>query len=142
MGSLSGVNRQAIIGMFDSQYTGAERRRFKRAKTESMVSFRVSSFPNGSIQAQAGISGLDLDGVMMADDNLPRATLITSRFSLFSDSPLNKERNRLIWSKGETRYSKKINEREYRFGVMFSNIANEDKLFIANLVKWESIRGK
>jgi len=132
----------------DDQYAGQEKRRFKRVSGGPIVSFRISSFPNDFAQDLAEIRGLDLDGVLIdiseggmgfiTDRDIPRRALIESRFSLFSDSPLNKEHSHFILSKGEIQYNKKIKARECRVGVMFSNLSDEDRLFITNHVKWGS----
>jgi c-di-GMP-binding flagellar brake protein YcgR len=127
----------------DEKYSGQERRRFKRAEVNFIVFYKVKSpltihmrFGDTEINALA----LDVSEGGMAvltDYDLPALSIVTVRFIMLDDNAPNVEsRTRSIEVKGEVRYNFFIEEeREYRLGIQFIGLSDEDRNFIANFVK-------
>ena len=130
----------------ENKDTGKEKRKFKRLVIKPFVKLVVNSVPNG----QADIIGLSSEGVMLdiseggmavlLNNKIPASSLISAEFTLSYSSPLAKESYRKINVSGEVRYCTAINAREYRAGVSFNKISDQDKSFIVQFIDWERHR--
>ncbi len=124
------------------QYSGIEKRKFKRVPASFIVFYRVN-FPldirmivrNREVQALA----VDVsEGGLGAytDFDIPGASIITENFILTNEGIFNSiERSRLISVQGEVRYNFFVEQKKsYRFGMQFRGLSAEDKRFVVGFV--------
>ena len=132
--------------MVGKKDTGEDRRKFQRLVIKPIVKLVVNSAPEGGTD----IVGLSSEGVMLdiseggiavlLNNKIPASALVSADFTLSYTSPLTKDSHRRISAYGEVRYCKALSAREYRVGVAFKKISDDDKSFIAQFVNWERVR--
>lgn len=122
-------------------YTGPEKRRFKRAKRDLIVFYKVvSPLEIDALVGHREAHGIMIDlcerGVsMLIKHNIPSPSLLSMRFILVNEKAINEEqRVRPMQVDGEVRYNI-LWEGVHRLGISFTEISEEDQRAIADFVK-------
>jgi c-di-GMP-binding flagellar brake protein YcgR len=124
-------------------YSGQERRRFKRVEVNFTVLYRVN-FPL-EVRMRIGdreINALALDiseggmAVLISED-IPLSSIATVKFIMLNENTISTEnRTKSIVVQGEVRYHFWMEkEKEYRLGIKFTGLSEDDRNFITNFVK-------
>ena len=129
----------------NKEYTGEERRKFKRVKASCIVMYRVSSPLSVRIMVgEREVNAIMLDiseggAAILTNYNIPASTLLEERFILFNDKAIGDDnRLRSIETRGEARYSFLNQERCYRLGICFTDLSQNNRSFITNFVNQSS----
>jgi len=131
----------------EEKYTGAERREHARLD----VSFIVVCKINAPIEVNMLVGGKEVHAIMsnlseggmalLANYDLPISTVVRAQFILVNDETEDEERRiRSVQVGGEVRYNRKIQEKEFRLGVRFTDISDEDRHFIREFIKMATRR--
>ena len=127
----------------NNNYSGMERRKFKRVEASFTVFYTVNSpidvrmsFGDREVDALA----LDISEGGMAiltDFDIPALAIIAIRFTMLDYKAVSAEnRTRSIVVQGEVRYNIFMaKEKAYRLGIKFIGLSADDRNFIANFVK-------
>ena len=124
-------------------YSGQERRRFKRIEVDFTVFYRVYS--PLAVRMRIGdreINALALDiseggMAVLTSEGAPLSSIATVKFIMLDENTISTEsRTRSIVVQGEVRYNFWMEkEKEYRLGIKFTGLSDDDRNFIANFVK-------
>jgi c-di-GMP-binding flagellar brake protein YcgR len=126
----------------DKHYAGDERRKFRRQGASFTVFYRVNSpsavrIKIGEREIIALASDISEGGMAIATDcEIPAISIITIKFVMLNDLAFDSgNRSRSITVEGEVRHNKVDREgREYKIGVNFIGLSEEDRRFIKNFV--------
>ncbi len=124
------------------KYLGPERRKFKRVNVNFTLIYRVGA----SLSAQIAIEGnTDIDALMLdlsqvglaflTNYSIPQETNIMLKFTLINFSSNIEGSTVKLDVVGKVVSNIKIKEREYRIGINFIQITQEDKDAIAEFVR-------
>ena len=127
-------------------YGGPERRKNKRLVVNFIVSYKIHApFRLRALAGSDDIYARMFDicengmGISTVYD-IPTSAVILLKMCLIDLHALrSRDRARSIDIRGETRYNILCEDYEYRVGILFTEIAEQDRLAIANFVKWQSI---
>lgn len=132
------MNNEHVKG---SSYIGPERRRFKRAKRDFIVFYKVVS----PLEIDALVGHREAHGIMidlcergasiLIKHNIPSTSLLSMRFILVNEKAINEEqRVRPMQVDGEVRYNI-LWEGVHRLGISFTETSEEDRRAIADFAK-------
>ncbi len=123
-------------------FSGAERRRFKRATGSFSVTYTIKS--PFEVRVQFGLRDLDTiardigaGGIgLLAHDQIPQGTLVDLKFTLFNNASIGDENNYCKFDlRGEVRYSAPIEEESYHMGIRFISISPDQRSFIEKYIR-------
>ena len=126
----------------NNQYSGEEKRKFKRVKVRFTVIFEVNA--PLSVRMDFGykeVSAIALDlsegGIaVLANRDIPKSTKVTIKFIVLDEAAIrNEEGGKSIEVQGEVRYCFLMEEMAYRVGICFINLSGEDQIFIADFIR-------
>ena len=129
----------------DNEYLARERRKFKRVKASFIVTYEIDKPLKLRMlieEREANAVMLDLsEGGMsiVTEYKIPALTILLIKFTLINLSANDNNRIRTMEMTGEVSYNILAEEREYRMGICFTHIDEEDKCMIANFVKMAEI---
>jgi c-di-GMP-binding flagellar brake protein YcgR len=124
-------------------YSGQERRRFKRVEVNFTVLYKV----NSPLEVRMRIGDTDINALaldiseggmaILIDYDVPASSIATVKFIMLNENTISTEsRTRSIIVQGEVRYNFWMEKkREYRLGIKFTGLSDDDRNFIANFVK-------
>lgn len=124
-------------------YSGRERRQFKRVRVTFIVIYRVDAPVSvrmmvGNKEVHAIMQDLSEGGIaLLTSQRIPVSSALSIEFILFNDTAVSDEdRVRPMYMDGEVRYCLVEKEKEtYRLGIRFSNLVEADRNAIADFVK-------
>ena len=122
-------------------YDGAERRKFKRLKANFIVIYRVDKplevvMVVGTREITALMLDMSEGGMaILTGYNIPMQTIIYLKFTLINPYVFTDDRIRTMEITGEVRYNARLENNEYRLGIYFMRISDEDKAAIVSFVK-------
>jgi c-di-GMP-binding flagellar brake protein YcgR len=124
-------------------YSGQERRGFKRVEVNFTVLYKVNSPLEVRMRiGDTEINALALDiseggMAILIDYDVPASSIATVKFIMLNENTISTEsRTKSIVVQGEVRYNFWMEkEREYRLGIKFTGLSDDDRNFIANFVK-------
>ncbi len=128
----------------DNEYSGAEKRQFRRARVSLTVVYRANEplsvrMLTADKEIQATMVDLSEGGMaILTNYSVPESTVLAMRFTLFK---VNKEEVSFygpVSITGEVRYSTMIDKDFYRVGICFTEIDERDRREIADFVKMAS----
>ena len=123
-----------------NQFSGIEKRKFKRVAVNFIVFYKVNSplrvrikIGNREIEALA----VDISEGGMAvytDREIPPVAVVNVKFIMIDDYAISpQDHTRSILVRGEVRYNIFIEEQKtFRFGMQFVDLPVDDRLFISN----------
>lgn len=125
-----------------NQFSGIEKRKFKRIAVNFIVFYKVN-FPlrvrikigNREVEALA----VDISEGGMAvytDREIPPVSVVNVKFIMMNDYAISpQDHTRSILVRGQVRYNILIEEKKtFRFGMQFMDLPVDDRLFISNFV--------
>lgn len=126
----------------EKAYGGAERRRFTRLPVSFTVFYRVNAPAVIRIRIRdreviALASDISEGGMAIVTDcEIPVVSLITVKFVMLNDRAFDPgKQSQSITVEGEVRYNSVERQgREYRMGLNFLDLSEEDRRFICNFV--------
>ena len=128
----------------DNEYSGLEKRQFKRARVSLTVVYRANEpislrMLTSEKDIQATMVDLSEGGMaILANYSMPVSTVLLIRFTLFR---VNKEDVSFygpVSITGEVRYNTMIDKDLYRIGICFTKIEEKDRCEITDFVKMVS----
>ncbi len=125
----------------NDEYSGSERRRFKRVRVSLTVFYRVNEpltvrMMTKDREIKATIVDLSEGGMaVLTDYALPEATVLFIRFTLFKVDKEDVTFYGPVEITGEVRYNNLVDRDVYRLGISFTKITEQDKMEITNFVK-------
>jgi len=124
----------------DSQYP-PERRKGARIKTCFTVAFTLSK----NVEMKMQVKDKEVSAIMMdlsqygmailTSENIPPATKLFMQFTLINEFESKSNQTRVIEIEGEVKNSTSLEEKNYRVGIVFSNLSDEDSYIIGNFVR-------
>ncbi len=119
-----------------------ERRQHRRVPDSFLVAYRLLSTraaavrldnnERDAIALDLSEGGLGLDAV----DEIPVGAEITLRFKILNElSSTERDKRREFTLKAESRYCRLTQQNNYRVGLLFKDISEQDREFIATYVK-------
>jgi len=123
------------------EFSGRDRRKFKRLKVDFTVIYRVDRpitirMLVGDREIEALMLDLSEGGMsILTRYNIPTATILAMRFTFIDLTAYKESRSRRIDIIGDVRYNKLANKKEHRLGICFTQINDQDRLAIADFVK-------
>jgi c-di-GMP-binding flagellar brake protein YcgR len=131
----------------EAQGSGAERREFKRLSDSFLVMYRVKSpfevrIKFGERELDAVASDISEGGLgLTATHEIPTATMLQLKFSIYNDFSLNKEDNyRAFDLEGNVRYCRVIQGASYQIGIRFVSASPSDRQFIVHYIETNALR--
>ena len=127
--------------MADNEYSGEEKRKFKRARVRLTVVYRTNQplsmrLLTADKEVQATIIDLSEGGMaILTNYAVPASTVLLMRFTLFRGDKEDVSFYGPVAITGEVRYSTVVDKDLYRLGISFTEIAEEDKRQITEFVK-------
>ncbi|KPK97533.1 MAG: hypothetical protein AMJ95_08685 [Omnitrophica WOR_2 bacterium SM23_72] len=126
----------------EKAYGGAERRRFTRLPVSFTVFYRVNApavirIKVGDKEIIALASDISEGGMAIVTDcEIPIVSVITVKFVMLNDKAFDSsKKSQSVTVMGEVRYNIVEKQgREYRIGVRFLDLCEEDRRFICNFV--------
>jgi len=127
----------------NNEYSGKERRKFKRLNVDFTVFYRV----NSPLLVRMRLGDKDIDALavdiseggiaVLTDYDVPALSIVTARFTMLDENAISAEsRTRSIVVQGEVRYNILLEkEKEYRLGIEFIGLSDDDRNFIANFIR-------
>ncbi len=123
-------------------YGGAERRRFTRLPVSFTIFYRVNApavirIRIGDREVIALASDISEGGMAIVTDcEIPTVSIITVKFIMLNKKVFDSSRqSQSIIVRGEVRYNTVEREgKQYRMGVNFLDLSEEDRRFICNFV--------
>lgn len=122
-------------------HKNTEKRKSKRLKAEFIVTYKIDK----PVEVHMWISDREVDALMLdlsesgmailTNYDIPASTTLVIKFTLINLYADKDERVTSIKILGEVRYNVLSKESEYRLGISFTQIANEDKHAIAKFIK-------
>ena len=132
----------------DFEYNGPERREFRRLQVNFIATYRVDK----PWQVLTKVGAKEFDAIMLdlgeggagilTHNEIPVATTLSIKFTLSNPYTFRDRQTRPISVIGDVCYVKLLKKSERRLGVNFTNIAKDDRIAIANLVKMVPYRTK
>ncbi|MGD9015572.1 MAG: PilZ domain-containing protein [Candidatus Omnitrophota bacterium] len=125
----------------DNTYKGPERRKSPRVKVDFFVVYKVDRPTESNMwidDKEVKARMIDLSEIGMAiltNCDIPALTILSLKFTLMNLYTDKVERVKTIEIIGEVRYNKLLAKDEYRLGISFVQIAEEDKQAIAEFKK-------
>jgi c-di-GMP-binding flagellar brake protein YcgR len=129
--------------MTDASNTpGKERREHKRVRDTFIVTYKL----NVPLPVSLTASGDEYAGVAMdiseggmavdVDREIPPGTVVQLRFEMENAAAKDPQmRRRLFRLEGQTRHCSTRTHKYFRLGVLFSNLTEEERVFIAAYIK-------
>lgn len=127
--------------MVDAQYSGEEKRRFRRARVSMTVVYRANQPLSARMltadkEVQATIVDLSEGGMaILTNYAVQTDTVLLMRFTLFRVEKEDVSFYGPVSITGEVRYNTMIDNDLYRVGISFTEISQEDKRQISDFVK-------
>ena len=124
-----------------SEYAVVDKRAYKRVQTNFLVVYKVREpwqviIAVGNREIIAIMSDLGEGGMaILTNYDIPPATVILSRFTLVNSYITGNNRVRTMETIGDVVYNVPLEKGEHRLGVSFTQIANEDRSAIGDLVR-------
>jgi len=127
----------------ENEYIGPERRRFRRVRMNVMVIYKTQEpltvhMMVGDKEVPARMLDLSEAGMAIATDyNIPNETILLIEFILINVDAIEKKTRRINII-GEVRNNTLIETKghqNYRLGIYFTQISDEDRIVIANFIK-------
>lgn len=126
----------------EQSYNGPERRKFKRVKVNFTLIYRAG-LPlstriaiDGNNAIDALMLDLSQEGMaFLTNSNISIGTQVMLRFTLIDFSVNNDERVNNMDMTAKVVSNAKVSAGEYRLGIQFTQISNEDENVIAEFVK-------
>ena len=125
----------------DSAYQGPERRKFLRVEVEFFVTYKVDR----PVEIHAWIGNKEINALMLdlseagmaivTNYDIAVSTVLSLKFTLINLYADQEKQVKLINMTGEIRNSTLTENEEYRLGVSFTEISEEDKSAITDFVK-------
>jgi c-di-GMP-binding flagellar brake protein YcgR len=121
-------------------YGGAERRRFKRVKVNLVVMYREDDSLDVRIKAdnqehQAAIIDISEEGMaVLSGVKIPVTTVLSVRFNLADNKKEGIDFYGAEDIKGKVVYSNPISKDNFRIGIQFYGLSNNDRNQIKNFV--------
>ena len=126
----------------DNRPDDAEKREFKRVK----VSFLVFYKPNQPLHVRMMVGDKEVHAIMydlseggmaiVTNYDIPTNTALSIRFILYNQAAFNNnQRVRPMDMEGEVRYNIPGEHGEFRLGIFFTSILEENKLAISSFVR-------
>jgi c-di-GMP-binding flagellar brake protein YcgR len=125
----------------DGEYSGVERRQFRRARVSLTVVCRINEplsvrMLTADKEIQATMVDLSENGMAILTNYLiPGSTVLLMRFTLFKVNKKDVSFYGPVSITGEVRYSARIDKDLYRVGVCFTKIEEQDRREIADFAK-------
>ena len=129
--------------MADKIY-GNEQRKFKRIKINLSVIFRLAKpaairLLVGNKEVRATMLDLSEGGLsVLTNYDIPESTALLIKFTLFKVENDDVSFYGPMDITGEVRYNMPLGGDEYRLGIYYKKIKNQDKVEIANFLKIKS----
>lgn len=123
------------------QYGGPDRRKFKRFKVNFMMNYSVRkpqevSMAIGNQEVEALMVDLSEEGMAISSIyDIPVGSILLINFIFIASHRKDENRVRKMMIEGEVVNRAAIDVEEYRLGIRFIRIKEEDKLAIAEFVK-------
>lgn len=122
------------------QYSGAERRRFRRVKVNLVVMYREDEPLDVRIRAghqehQATVIDISEEGIaVLADVNIPPMTILCVRFSLADNKKNGIDFYGAEDVKGKVLHTTPSDTDHFRIGIQFCDLSKNDRIQIRNFV--------
>jgi hypothetical protein len=124
-----------------------DRRQFKRAAHMSIVTYRLKSpfevtlqmgdWKHAAVALDVSQGGVGID----VGQEIPVGTQVLLRFEIVNEFLVaDREKQRKFELEGEVRYCESTNKKAYRVGIFFKKISAEDIEFIAGYVKDHALK--
>ena len=126
--------------MADKIYS-SEQRKFKRIKINLSVVFRLARpaairLLVGNKEVRATMLDLSEGGLsVLTNYDIPKGTALFIKFTLFKVDNEDVSFYGPMEITGEVRYNMPLGGNEYRLGIYYKKIKNQDKIEIANFLK-------
>ena len=126
--------------MADKIYSN-EQRKFKRIKINLSVVFRLAQpaairLLVGNKEVRATMLDLSEGGLsVLTNYDIPKSTALLMKFTLFKVENDDVSFYGPMDITGEVRYNMPLGGEEYRLGIYYKKIKNQDKIEIANFLK-------
>jgi len=123
-----------------NDYPGKERRKYPRLRVDFTVIYRVEEpvavrMTIGAREVYALMLDLSEGGMALSTDcNIPIDTTLLIKFTLINLNAEGDERAKTMNIVGAVRNNIMLSRSEYRLGVLFKRIKNEDRSTIAEFV--------
>ena len=126
----------------EEKYSGPERRRHKRIKMSAILIYRVNQpwkliMFIGDREINALMADLSEAGMaILTDYDIPVLAILSIKFTLINTYAYD-DNNRVhaMEMKGEVRNNVLLETKEYRIGINFTQISEQNKRAIADFVK-------
>ena len=124
----------------NNTYKDSERRGSPRAKVEFILTYKVDKSTEAQIwigdrEANALMLDLSSNGVaILTDYDVPVSTTLLIKFTLINLYVDTDERISTIEVVGEVRSNTLSKDNEHRLGIIFTNIAEQERRAISNFV--------
>jgi c-di-GMP-binding flagellar brake protein YcgR len=121
--------------------SGKDKRRFKRLRVNLAVLFRIDKpltvrLRVGNKEARATMVDLSPAGLsMLTTSNIPNGSVLLMKFTLFKIENDDVSFYGPMEIIGEVRYNVPLTGKEYRLGISFKHISQQDKQEIAGFVQ-------
>ena len=123
-----------------------ERRRYKRMGDSFIVTYRFVSPSqvagiSGAGEYSAVVKDVSEGGVgLNTDIEIPIGVELELKFKILNEhSPTERDRRREIAVRGETRHCRLVRKSDYHVGLLFKNISDPDREFIASYVHYQTL---
>ena len=131
----------------NNAYSGEDRRRSKRLDVAFILTYQINHplslrmITGAGIETIALMLNLSENGMAVSTNyNIPAATIIAMKFTLINLEAQGDERTNSMRITGEVKSNVVLGKNEYRLGIHFTQINDQDKVAIANFVKMASIK--
>jgi c-di-GMP-binding flagellar brake protein YcgR len=127
--------------LMDNGATSKERRRFKRMRINLAVTYRIDKplsvrMTVGNREIRATMLDISEGGISaLTNYNVPPLSVVFIKFTLFRVEDEDVSFYGPMEITGEVLYSSFLGGNEYRVGVHFKHIKQEDKAAIVNFIK-------
>lgn len=126
----------------NNQYSGIEKRKFKRVPVNFILSYKVNSpleirIRTKDREVEAVAADISEGGMgVYTDYEIIPASILTEKFLMINDKAVSSfDRSRQILVRGEVRYNVFVDEkRAFRFGLQFIGLSAEDRHFLFEFV--------
>lgn len=122
------------------RYSGPERRKYRRLKASFLIIYSVDRPMEARMLTRNKLSvGLMSDlseggTAILTEHNIPALTSLLIKFTLINVYADTENRVRTMETVGEVRYNIPAQEKTRRLGIQFTQVQEEDRSAIANLV--------
>ena len=130
-----------------SEFPDKDRRKHRRAADVFIVTYRLRSpfavtlemkeKEYAAVAMDISEGGLGVD----TPEELPSGAPVRLKFKMVNDLAASEQnRQRSFELDGESRYCRLVGEKSYRVGVLFKETTPEERVFIANYVRDQSLK--